>query len=96
MTTEPTPIDITNIPDLLRLAEEVEATKKPRVLKRHNTPIALLAPVKRQPMAKTKQQANYEAFLSAAGSWKQLIDAEQFKKDIYESRKLSTRLPVQL
>ncbi len=32
--THPTPIDITNMPDLVRIAEEVEATKTPRELRR--------------------------------------------------------------
>jgi len=47
MSTNTTPIDISNSPELLRLAEEVEATKKPRLLKRDNTPIAVLSPVKK-------------------------------------------------
>ncbi len=48
------PIDITNMPDLVRIAEEVEATNKPRVLKRDNTPLAILTPVKK----KQSDQAN--------------------------------------
>ena len=42
--TNPTPIDITNMPDLVRIAEEVEATKTPRELKRANKTIAVLMP----------------------------------------------------
>ena len=45
MTADPTPIDISNHPDLLRLAEEVEATKKPRELKRDRKTVAILIPV---------------------------------------------------
>jgi hypothetical protein len=44
----PTAIDITNIPELVRLAEEVEATNRPRELRRDNTPIAILMPVKKK------------------------------------------------
>ena len=44
MTSEPTPIDISNMPDLIRLVKEVEATKKPRKLVRNNKPIAVLMP----------------------------------------------------
>jgi hypothetical protein len=40
-----TPIDISKIPDLLDLVEEVEATKKPRELMRDNKPVALLTPI---------------------------------------------------
>jgi len=42
--THPTPIDITNIPELVRIAEEVEATKKPRELKRENKTVAVIVP----------------------------------------------------
>ena len=35
------------MPDLVRIAEEVEATRKPRELRRENTPLALLTPVKK-------------------------------------------------
>lgn len=41
----PTPIDITNMPDLLELVEEMEETKKPRELRRDNKPVALLTPL---------------------------------------------------
>ena len=39
------PIDISKMPDLLDLVEEVEATKKPRELRRDNKPVALLTPI---------------------------------------------------
>jgi predicted DNA-binding antitoxin AbrB/MazE fold protein len=32
-----------------------------------------------------------EAFLRSAGSWKGLIDAEKFIRDVYEDRLLNTR-----
>ncbi len=65
---QPIPIDITNIPELVRIAEEVDATNQPRVLKRDNTPIALLTPVKKKQPAKAKQQAIAET-LALAGAW---------------------------
>jgi hypothetical protein len=64
----PTPIDITNIPELVRIAEEVEATNTPRVLKRDTTPIAILTPVKKQPSAQAKRKAMKET-LALAGAW---------------------------
>ena len=63
-----TPIDISNIPDLVRIAEEVEATNKPRVLKRDNTPIALLTPVKKKQSSQAKRKAIQEV-LALAGAW---------------------------
>lgn len=40
-----TPIDITNIPELVRIAEEVEATKQPHELRWKNKPVAVITPV---------------------------------------------------
>jgi hypothetical protein len=40
-----TPIDISNQPDILRLAEEVQTTRTPRVLKRANESIAVVMPL---------------------------------------------------
>jgi hypothetical protein len=91
-------IDITNRPDLLRLAEEVNATKSPRKLLRENETLAVVMPVGATLPAKKKRaktKADYEAFRNAAGSWKD-VDVEQFKAAIYESRRLSTRPPVKL
>jgi hypothetical protein len=47
MSTNLTSIDITNLKpsDLLRLVEEVHATKQPRILKRDSEPVAMLMPV---------------------------------------------------
>ena len=43
-----------------------------------------------------KSQADGEAFLSSAGGWKGLVDTEKLKADIYASRRISTRPPVEL
>lgn len=77
------------MPELVRIAEEVEATKAPRELKRDNKPIALIMPIRQtnpRQKKRRKTEANYEAFKAAAGGWKGLINTEQLKKDIYESR----------
>jgi hypothetical protein len=50
-----TPIDISNMPDLLDLVEEVEATKTPRELKRDDKVVAVLSPVVQQ------ERANHES-----------------------------------
>jgi hypothetical protein len=68
---QPTPIDITNIPELVRIAEEVEASNKPRVLKRDNTPIAILTPVKKKHPSQAKSEAIKET-LALAGVWSDL------------------------
>src|SRR5689334_16754463 len=92
------PFDISNHPDLLRLAEEVNTTKTPRVLMQDKTTLAVVMPVGTtiQPKQKReKTKVDFEAFRKAAGSWNDM-DVEKFKKDIYESRRHSTRPPVQL
>ena len=65
MSSNLTSIDITNNPDLLRLAEEVAATKTPRKLTRDHKTVAVLMPV--APSTSTKTA--YEASLAAIGSW---------------------------
>jgi len=95
MTIDTTSIDISNMPDLVRIAEEVKATHKPRILKRDRETVAMLVPVERAEN-KSRSQAHYKAFLAAAGSLKELLDAEQLKKEIYESRRITTRPLIRL
>ena len=42
-----------------------------------------------------KSEADHEAFLSAAGSWNGLIDPDKLIADIHESRRLSTKPPIE-
>ena len=44
----PTPIDISNNPELLRLAKEVAETKTPRELKQDNKTVAVIMPVEKK------------------------------------------------
>lgn len=46
MKTELTPIDISGLPELVRLVEEVRKTKQPRVLQQHGEDVGVLAPPK--------------------------------------------------
>lgn len=46
MHTHQTPVDISNIPDLVRLVKEVNTAKRPRILKQDNEPVAMLIPLK--------------------------------------------------
>jgi hypothetical protein len=73
-----TPIDISKIPDLLDLVEEVEATKKPRELMRDNKPVALLTPI-------VKNKEKWGKIKAAFGSWSDL-DAEELIANIYRWR----------
>ncbi len=83
-----TPIDITTMPELARIVAEVEATKKPRELRRENRVVAVIAPAK-------STDADFEAFKSAAGGWKD-IDTDKLIENIYASRRRSNRPPVKI
>ncbi len=92
------PIDISNEPELLRLVEEVRKSEEPLVLRRDSEDLAILTPVKFAPKRRprrAKTKADYEAFLPAPGSWKD-VDTDKLVADIYESRRRSSRAPVEL
>jgi hypothetical protein len=93
MAKERSAIDISDIPELARLAEEVSETRTPRALRRGNVVIARIVPAApRQANPRvgsrevSKATADMEAFRAAAGSWKGTVDGEQLKKDIQEAR----------
>jgi hypothetical protein len=95
--THPTPIDITNMPDLVKIAEEVEATKTPRELRRENKTVAVIMPARsaraRKQRGNTKE--DYDAFFAAFGSW-QDVDTDTLNQNIAEQRKRSNRPPLEL
>ena len=90
--------EIGNIPELLRLAEEVQTTKQPRVLTHDGkelVEVRPVMPVARGSLKSSKTQADLEAFRSAAGGWKGLVDPEALKEHIKTTRS-SDRPPVTL
>lgn len=91
-------VDISDAPDLLRLAEEVRDTKEPRLLRRDTEDIAVIMPVKPITTRRSKRTltpADYEAFRSAAGGWSE-VDTDKLITDIYADRAISDRPPVDL
>ncbi|MBI4318267.1 MAG: hypothetical protein HY675_07245 [Chloroflexi bacterium] len=92
------PINISNVPELLRIAEEVRSSNTPRLLKRDNEDLAVLVPAARYArrlVPRRRRKPNYEAFKSAAGGWKD-VDTDKLVADIYADRRTSDRLPVEL
>jgi hypothetical protein len=61
-------VDITNIPDLLRLAEEVKTTRTSRVLKRGDEPVAMLTPMESSSASAAPNVRLLELFDRVAGS----------------------------
>ena len=93
-------IDISNMPELARIAEEVRSTNEPYVLWRAGEEVAILMPARlagkrRRRVKRVPTEAYYEAFRSAAGSWMD-VDTDKFLAEIYESRRSSSRPPVEL
>jgi len=85
MPEEPTPIDISNMPELLCIVDDVRASKQPRMLRRDSEDVALVVPVapKRR---RAKAPAHYEAALETAGSWKDLADGKALKEQLDAER----------
>ena len=71
MSTTPTPIDISHLPDLKRLAQEAKKTGRPYLLRDNSHDVALLTPVSTERKQQTNRQA-IEETLALAGSWKDL------------------------
>jgi hypothetical protein len=89
-------LDISNNPDLLRLAEEVRRRNSATVLRNGSEDVAVMMPVvstgkrkaTRSPFRK-KSAADMAAFFASFGGWKD-VDTDRLKADIYESRNRST------
>lgn len=98
MPQEREPIDISNNPDLLLIVEEIRQRNTSAVLRNGTEDVAvvtLIADGARQKRTKRKKtEADHDAFVQAAGSWKGLIDAEAFKAYISERRKTKNRPSV--
>jgi len=96
---ELTPIDVTDTPDLLRVAEEVHRSGCARLLRRADVDLAVLTPVlatnKRRDRSRTSE-ADRAAFLSSAGGWQGNVDVDTFLNDNERSRRLPARPPLEL
>jgi hypothetical protein len=81
MAKELAPIDITNIPDLLRVAEDVHATKRPRVLRRNDEDIAVVMPIAGAPGSRRSPRSAVADALAAGfqavPALKELLSVEQ-------------------
>jgi hypothetical protein len=87
-----------NVPDLAEVAEEVHRTRQPRVIRRADEDLAVIAPVKKQGKRPAVTQKSAEAIAAAwatFGRWKG-VDVDRFLRDNEESRRISTRPPVEL
>lgn len=73
MAQEERAVDISSVPELLRLAEEVRTSNRSRVLRADGQDIAEIVPLKRarhRRIGRPKSEADMAVFRSSFGSWK--------------------------
>lgn len=85
--------DIRSSPELARLAGLVRASKRPLFLRDAEETVAVLMPVghPKPRRRRTPTEADYQAFLSSAGGWKDNVDVDKLKAGFAESRRLPPR-----
>src|ERR1700730_2624826 len=90
-------INISPLPELLRLAEEVRKENRVLVLTSNGEEVARLSPpVLRRSIRRTRrEESDLAASRSAAGACHD-VDTDRLVEDIYESRARSSRPPVEL
>ena len=95
MASELTPIDISTMPEVARLAEEVHRTRRPRVLRRGTEDLAELRPVpprpRRTPKPLTDQYPDIDSLVGAAGSLPEPLSWEEMRAIAAEDRAAAYR-----
>lgn len=92
MRQEHEPYDLDASPELLRLAEEVRASGKPRALRRgrDGEVLAVLLPFTGRGPGRLKKRAlsaqDIADFRDAAGTWSDAIDLDAFLNSVYTAR----------
>jgi hypothetical protein len=88
MPSETTPVEAHSLPDVSRLVHEVNETGRPRLIKVDGE-VARLSPARPRGRITGKRLSPraIEAALAAAGSWKGLVDPDEFKR---QRRELQT------
>jgi hypothetical protein len=87
-------IDITNAPELARLAEEVRSTLQPRYLEKDGVAIAVVMPIATTRRAgRSPTPADREAFYSSFGAWRGLVDGARLKRGLARSRTIRRPAP---
>jgi hypothetical protein len=80
------PIDISNVPELVRIVEDVRLSRQPCVLRRDSEDVAVVVPVPTKGRRARRKAVDYEAVLGTAGSWRDLVDAEELKEQLTRAR----------
>jgi hypothetical protein len=92
MAAEPRMIDVEENPDLIQIVDQIRASREGVVLRRNGQAVATITPLmNRRPRERRPTQEDIDAFLSAAGAWKGLVDGDQLIADIYADRDAELR-----
>jgi antitoxin (DNA-binding transcriptional repressor) of toxin-antitoxin stability system len=83
MVRETTPIDVSSMPDVSRLAREVASTGTTRVLSENGHVLARLTPARsrRRTGKVTTREEMLKVFAETHGAWAGLLDPEEFKRE---------------
>ncbi|MGH2561456.1 MAG: hypothetical protein ACRDJH_20520 [Thermomicrobiales bacterium] len=91
-------IDVEDMPELNRIAQEVSESGESLLLREKGRNLAVIHPAEWSHSIGSRRirtAGDVEAFLRTAGGWKD-VDTDRLMNDILESRKLQTRPPVEL
>ena len=86
MAREQKAVDISGMPELVRIVEAVRSSRQPQVLRRDNEDVALVVPLPARRKRRRGTAADHAAVLATAGSWKDLVDAEALKEQLAAER----------
>ncbi len=93
----PNEVEINTSPDLIRLVDQVQKTKRQTILRRDGEIVAIvMSPPARRPRSVTSATADFEAFSRSAGSWRGIIDINAFWDENGAQRLRSIRPAVRV
>jgi hypothetical protein len=81
-----TPIDISNMPDLVRIVEDMKHAKEPRILKQGSAPVAMLVPMTTATdRHKTIEAFDFKPLAEVNASWLEAGYPDAEVKDMIEA-----------
>jgi len=91
MVREAQSLDISEMPEVARLADAIARTHTPCVLRRGDQEIAVISPARRRARRRSGMtQAQRDAVLASVGGWAGLVDADELKRQLADARSDST------
>lgn len=81
-------VDVTDVPELRAIADEVRRTGEPHVLQADGDNLAIISPTRKTGRRRQRSRTPEDraAFRASAGGWKDLVDTDALQAAIRESR----------